>query len=246
MGCGGLDAYYAWTGFAPGREQGNFLTDGPGWYHATDVQPCPVEPTSGPDGLNGIHEGALLEHRLAPVGSHRADYYRWAAHCDNGFRFTPRAWFLPQSKVVVFDYLDNAESSRLLSTAAFDSGRWTMAYLHATHGAAGSRTVDVDEIRWLSGAEANRYAKAHGMESPVPNDYLIVDDDTHTRSMPLSEQAVIRSDFSLAGAEPGHVKSVSMTRLIAFLADKTHWLTPFHVHVTSAGVIDRLQEQYRP
>lgn len=246
MGCGGLDIYYAWNGFVPGNELGNFITDGAGWYHATDVQPCPVAPTAGPDGLNGIRPGALLEHRLAPVGDRRADYYRWAARCDNGFRFTPRAWYLPVSKVVVFDYLDDPESSRLLSKAAFDEGRWSMAYLHGTHAEAGSRTVDVDEIRWLSGAEANRYAKAHGMESPVPNDYLIVDDDTRTVPMPLSEQAVILSDFSLAHAEPGHVKNVSMARFVEFLTDKANWLTPFHLHLTNGGVIDRVQEQYRP
>jgi hypothetical protein len=64
--------------------------------------------------------------------------------------------------------------------------------------------------------------------------------------MPLSDHALVLSDFQLAGAEPGHVKQVTVDRLIAFLDDRKNWTTPFHVHIGRTDVIDEVQEQFRP
>jgi hypothetical protein len=246
FGCAGLDAYYDWGGqFLPGNEASDFR-DSPGWYHGTGVSPCPVDPTKGPSGLNAMRGNDLVRHGLAPVGDRRADYYEWAASCDSGYRWHPRAWYLPISKVLVFDYIETPQSAAILRGATFESGRWTMGYLHAMNGAAGGRTVDVDEFTWLSGAAANRYAKAHGMQSPVPDDYLIVDDDESTVPTRLLEQATIVSEFALAGTEPGHPKQVSVEHLAGFLATPTHWSTPFHLHLDATGAIDEIVEQYVP
>jgi hypothetical protein len=245
FGCAGLDAYYDWGGgFLPGNEASDFR-DSPGWYHGTGVAPCPVDPAKGPNGLNAIRGVATGKHSLAPVGDRKADYYEWDASCDSGYKWHPRAWYLPISKVLVFDYAGRHRADALMRDATFE-GRWLMGYLHAINGSAGAQTVDVDEFTWLSGAAANRYAKAHHMESPVPDDYLIVDDDESTVSMRISERARVISEFALAGTEPGHPRSVSLEYLAGFLATPDHWSTPFHVHLDADGAIDQVVEQYRP
>ena len=245
-GCAGLDAYFDWgDGFLPGNEASDFR-DSPGWYHGTGVGQCPVDPTKGPQGLNGIRGSAVARRSLAPVGDRKADYYVWSASCDSGFAWHPRAWYLPVSKVLVFNYAGTPEADALMRNATFDKGRWIMAYLHSVSGAAPARTVDVDAFTWLSGAAANRYAKAHGMESPVPNDYLIVDDDESTTPMHIAEDATVTSVFALAGTEPGHAKSVTLNQLAGFLAIPDHWSTPFHLHLDATGTIDEIVEQYRP
>jgi hypothetical protein len=246
FGCAGLDMYYDWAGgFLPGNEASDFRTS-PGWYHGTGVAPCPVDPTKGPHGENDIRSSSVPKRSLAPVGDRRADYYEWAASCDSGYQWHPHAWYLPVSKVLVFNYLGTATGDTLMRDARFDKGRWILAYLHGMSGAAGARTVDVDTFTWLSGAAANRYAKAHDMESPVPNDYLIVDDDESTVSIRISERATVTSSFRLRGTEPGHPKQVGLEQLAGFLATPVNWGTPFHLHLDADGVIDQVVEQYVP
>jgi len=247
LGCGGLEVWYGWDGYLPGNELASFGRDHPGWYHATDVQPCPVDPTNGPDGLNGIHdEGLVGGETLRPVGDRQAYFYQWHAHCDGGYRFSPRAWYLPVSKLVVFDYVGNDIADAILDTATFDGSRWTFGFLRgATRTAAGVHLA-FDEAQWLSGDAANDYASHHGMETPVPNDYLIVDPDTSTASHPLTTDARIVSVFALAGTEPGKDRVVSVAKLVDFLADRSHMDVPFHVHLDPTGRIDQVVEQYRP
>jgi len=84
------------------------------------------------------------------------------------------------------------------------------------------------------------------VESPVPDDYLIVDDDESTVSMHISERAAVISVFALAGTEPGHSRPVSLEQLAGFLATPPHWSTPFHLHLDAAGNIDQIVEQYQP
>ncbi|MBV9369932.1 MAG: hypothetical protein JO074_08885 [Frankiales bacterium] len=248
FGCNGLDIWYGWDGYLPGNEMAIFERAHPGWYHATDVQPCPVDPTKGRDGLNGIRDDGLAgTESLKPVGDHTAYFYQWHAHCDSGYKFSPRAWYLPTSKVLIFDYMGNATADAVLTTATFDRGRWTFGYFH---GPTGNTTTGVrlplDEAQWLSGQAANDYARAHGMETPVPNDYLVVDPDTSTTSYPLAPDARVTSVFELAGTEPGNQRVVPVAKLVEFLRDRSHWSTPFHVHLDPSGRIDQIIEQYRP
>jgi hypothetical protein len=247
FGCGGLDIWYGWDGYLPGNELANFERGHPGWYHATDVQPCPVDPTNGPDHLNGIRDDGLVgAETLRRIGNRMAYFYQWHAHCDDGYRFSPRAWYLPASKILVFDYIGNRSIDALLDTATYDQGRWTFGFLDgATRTAAGVRLA-LDEAEWLGGEAANDYARHHGMESPVPNDYLIVDPDTSPTSRLLTTDAHIVSTFELAGTEPGKERVVPVAKLVTFLGDRSHWSVPFHVHLDPSGRIDQLIEQYRP
>lgn len=247
FGCGGLDVWYGWNGYLPGNEQANFDRAHPAWYHATDVQPCPFHPTKGPDGLNGIRDDGLAgAETLRPVGNRTAYFYQWHAHCDDGETFAPRAWYLPASKILVFDYVGNQAADALLTTATFDPGHWLVGFLRGATRTGAGVTLAVDEAEWLSGEAANDYASRHGMESPVPNDYLIVDPDTSTTPRPLTAGAHIVSVFMLAGTEPGKERVVSTGKLVTFLGDRMHWEVPFHLHLDPSGRIDKVVEQYRP
>lgn len=247
FGCDGLAVWYGWDGYLPGNEEGSFDRAHPGWYRATDVEPCPVDPTNGPDHLNGIRDDGLVgAESLRPVGNRKAYFYQWRAHCDDGYRFSPRAWYLPASKLLVFDYLGTRAADAILGGATFDGSRWTLGFLRGATRSAGGVRLALDEAEWLGGDAANDYAEHHGMETPVPNDYLIVDPDTSTTSHLLTTDARIVSVFALAGTEPGRERVVSVAKLIAFLSDKAHQDVPFHVHLDPAGRIDRIVEQYRP
>lgn len=246
-GCGGLDIWYGWDGFLPGNEMSTFDPKSPGWYHGTGMAPCPVDPTNGPDGLNGIQPGEASARGLRPIGDRNADYYEWDASCESGnYHWTPRAWYLPISKILVFDYTGNPAADALLRTATFDRGRWTFGFLDGTTTTAAGIRVAFDEAQWLGSEAANDYASHHGMETPVPNDYLIVDPDTSTTPHLLASNARIVSVFALAGTEPGKERVVPVATLVAFLHDHSHWSVPFHVHLDPTGRIDQVIEQYRP
>jgi hypothetical protein len=47
-------------------------------------------------------------------------------------------------------------------------------------------TLEFDLAEFYSGDAANEYAAAHGMETPVPNDNLIINENPKLRLMPLS------------------------------------------------------------
>jgi hypothetical protein len=47
-------------------------------------------------------------------------------------------------------------------------------------------TLEFDLAEFLTGDAANEYAAAHGMETPVPNDNVIVNENPKLRLMPLS------------------------------------------------------------
>ncbi|MCH0563292.1 MULTISPECIES: hypothetical protein [unclassified Streptomyces] len=109
----GLIAGYELSTYKPGQPGG--------WYAATDVQPCPVNPRRGDGSLNGIGSAhtAPIASGLRPVGSHKAWYDRWTASCWNGYRFSPQAWYLPVSKVLILDYTGHAETARILESVRF-------------------------------------------------------------------------------------------------------------------------------
>ena len=249
FGCAGLDVHWNWstTGYLPGNENVSFV-DSPGWYPATDVQQCPVDPKRGPDGLNGVHNPSGPTKSLRPVGDRTADYYQWNADCVSGYRFHPRAWYLPVSKVVMFDRIGYADIDRIVSTARFDDGSWKVGYLTGVRDNGGQVSVDLDEVTWLDGAAAVKYSKAHGGRGQVPDDYVIVDPDTSAVPVALSSDAKVVSAFELANTAPGVLKVVPVARLVSFLsgqASPAH-VTVFHVHLNAAGEADYLEEQFRP
>jgi hypothetical protein len=106
----------------PGFETVDYVDHGPwAWYHATDVRPCPTgtdaeDAVSPPDGI-GYDP---IDTGYAEVGDHTAVYDQWAAVCRlSGFAFTPRAWHLPRSQIVIFEYFGRPETNDILASYTF-------------------------------------------------------------------------------------------------------------------------------
>jgi hypothetical protein len=118
-GCAGLLLYRGDD--LPGYEGRPYEKGGPwGFYHGTDPVPCP----GGQDADDTVEPGAVgtapIDSGLAPVGEHRADYDQWFARCSaSSFTFTPRAWLLPTSRVVIFDVLGRPETDAILASVQF-------------------------------------------------------------------------------------------------------------------------------
>jgi len=120
-GCAGLLIHQG--DFLPGNEMLPYEPHTAGaWSHSTDANPCPFTATPPQDtpgnyvvtGLEPIDQG------LRPVGDHMADYDRWPAECPSGETFEPQAWFLPQSKVLIFDVFGHDETEAFLASFEFD------------------------------------------------------------------------------------------------------------------------------
>jgi hypothetical protein len=106
----------------------------------------------------------------------------------------------------------------------------------------------------LTGDEANRYAADHGMEVPVPNDNIIVNENPKLRLMPLADDVeidVIAYGDCGPACGPNETLTVDeFANLIALdepLADGVHvgrsapyWLT------IRDGTIVKIEEQYQP
>jgi hypothetical protein len=121
-GCGGLLIHQG--GFLPGKEMNAYAKDTVGaWSHATDASQCPFEP-GPPDGLENNYTetgGPVIDQGTRAVGEHTADYNRWQANCQlSDHPFEPQAWFLPQSKVLIFDVFGHDETEAFLASFQFD------------------------------------------------------------------------------------------------------------------------------
>jgi hypothetical protein len=117
--CSGLRMHH---GRLPGYETADYVDHGPwGWYHATDVRPCPTG-TNVDDAVDppeGIGTGPI-DTGFGEVGDRTAVYDRWAAVCRlSGFAFTPRAWHLPRSQIVIFEYFGRPETEGILASFTF-------------------------------------------------------------------------------------------------------------------------------
>ncbi|MFL6024804.1 MAG: hypothetical protein ACJ72O_15810 [Marmoricola sp.] len=174
FGCGEIEIDYGSR--LPGAENSNYAPDeSNGWYHATDVSQCPFVPQSGKfvplKTENGFDKG------IRAVGSHHADWNRWTASCA-GRTFHPQAWYLPKSKVVIFDYFGHSETASVLGSALFASDGAVLAKYLSGHlvSATASKIVVQPFHTYTTGAAGKAYAAAHGLEYPFPNDYYDADE----------------------------------------------------------------------
>ncbi len=106
-------------GFGPYDPDGNWS-----WYHATDVMTCPDGIDPGGEALDSVRpaddDTAPAERETRPVGSHTADFSRWDAVCErSGFEFSPQAWFLPESQLLIIDVLGQPETEAILASFVF-------------------------------------------------------------------------------------------------------------------------------
>lgn len=122
-GCSGLTLHHGDP--LPGFELDEYQPHGPwGWYHETDVSPCPDRPYDPGQPLDGIRPTEAgydpVETGERSLGGRTAAYDRWEARCElSGFAFSPRAWHVDEAQVLIFDVLGRPETERVL-----DSVRW--------------------------------------------------------------------------------------------------------------------------
>ena len=172
--CTGIAIYFG--AHLPGAEMSVYhQNQGAGWYHATDVEPCPFLKNDTGNPMVGLRMQPGFKEGLKPVGAHRAYWNKWTASCA-GHTFHPQAWFLPASKVVIFDYLEHPQTAAVLAAAKFavdgesfwDSPKYVTGHLISATGT----TITVQPFHtYTTGAAGKAYAEAHGLEYPFPNDY---------------------------------------------------------------------------
>ncbi|OHV36432.1 MULTISPECIES: hypothetical protein [Pseudofrankia] len=92
-----------------------------GWYPGTGQAPCPTPPADGANGMvNEVWPGGLEPDSPSLVDQGDQDYEvvngrsfatdQWNAHCDNGFVFHPRSWYLAEVPFRVLDYLGHPQA----------------------------------------------------------------------------------------------------------------------------------------
>jgi hypothetical protein len=64
-------------------------------------------------------------------------------------------------------------------------------YLKAARVTAEPREAEFDLAYFLTGEDANAEAEKRGFETPVPNDYFIVNDNPRLRTLPVAADVVI-------------------------------------------------------
>jgi hypothetical protein len=119
--CGGLAIYH---GDLPGTEGRPYERDAEWSFdHGTDATPCPFAAPGVAPGNDIVEPGQAgrspIDGGLRPVGDRKADYNQWFARCSVSHRtFTPRAWLLPKSRILILDVLGQPGAEAIL--ASFD------------------------------------------------------------------------------------------------------------------------------
>ena len=190
------------------------------------MQPCPVHPSSG-DNYNGISEGRQVGgEQLRPVGDRRAYFYQWTAGCQqSSYTFTPRAWYLPVSQVLMFDYIGYPDVDPIVASSRFDTGSWQVGFVRdvPTDGA-----VRFDDLDWHN----------HGDFQPV----TVRDPDPTPRTLPVAAEVSVQSVRDRDGLWVYTQRTMVWLRTFA----ERHPKVAFHLHLTVNGVVDRIVEETYP
>jgi hypothetical protein len=64
--------------------------------------------------------GPIRSDPAAPVGDRTAVYDEWAAVCDSGATFNPRAWHLSDEQLLIIDVTEHPETEGVLESFRFD------------------------------------------------------------------------------------------------------------------------------
>jgi hypothetical protein len=85
---------------------------------------------------------------------------------------------------------DTIEQPNPKPTPPLADGRH-FGYIKAAHLTGDPRELVFDLAYFLTGDEANAEAEKRGLETPVPNDYVIVNDNRRLRTLPVAENLTI-------------------------------------------------------
>jgi hypothetical protein len=233
LGCGGFEVTYGWTGELPGREWSTFTRETPGWSQATGVNTCPDgQPGTDQHWLTSNQQNPTIDGELRPVGDRQAYYYEWSAGCaDNDFTFTPRAWYLPTSRLLFVDGFGYDDVAPILAGVTWDDGTWTTAFLRDADYIGGGRQLDLDEFDW---------------SSKDPNAF---NDDTQILRNP--EPTVVKVDvdpdakivgYAALTGDVGRGQLIPFDSLAEFVNSGAGAETPFLVHRAADGTVDQVVE----
>lgn len=111
-------------------------------------------------------------------------------------------------------------------------------------------TIVLDYAEYLTGTKAAAAAKAHGDESPPPNDYYIVNDNAKLRTFKIAPDAEVRLVTSADGTSDPAGYTTTVERWAGYFAaggDETaairsagYWV------VIDDGVVTAVREQFAP
>ncbi|MCW2758173.1 MAG: hypothetical protein JWO46_1919 [Nocardioidaceae bacterium] len=242
-GCAGVLVY--WGADIPGAEMSTYQPNqADGWYHASDVEPCPIGRKSTEGDLNGIKTGgAPVEDGLRPVGLHQASYDRWKVSCDDGSTFTPEAWYLPKTGLLVQDFLSHPETAGILASVRLGSDGGTFPAETVTFGvvlksfAGGAMTVQPIHT-YYNDAEGRKYAQANGVPYPFEDDYYDAEEGA-PRRLPIGPDTVCVGNVVTAGVQyPAPVIDC------AKFADAPNVV--LQVWTAADGTTEQVTEEYRP
>jgi hypothetical protein len=243
FGCAGLDVSWGWDEYLPGRYPVGFTRSTPAWYDPREAVPCPVDPGTGANKNRVTDPGTASAAQLRPVGDRKAYFYTWTAKCHSGYTFRPRAWYLPTSKVLILDRIGYPDLDSIVTGATYDTGRWSTGFGRAGGTDGSGPFIEFARVQWLSGEAAIAYYDAHGGHGGPPDDYVLTDLRPKVRMQVLPDARVI-GNFQLAGNGLGPRVLVSVNRLLQFL--KQNHYTTFEAHQSASGVVDYLEELFRP
>jgi hypothetical protein len=121
--CAGIVLYH---GDLPGYEGGAYTDHGPWQFaHGTDPTPCPTQPAGGAKPSDDVLEPGQagndpIDSGFRAVGDRNAVYDQWFARCSVSFTtYTPRAWHLPESRIVILDVVGRPETGAILASFIF-------------------------------------------------------------------------------------------------------------------------------
>jgi hypothetical protein len=114
------------------------------------------------------------------------------------------------------------------------------------------RTLELDLAYFLTGDEANEAAAERGDETPVPNDYYIVNDNPRLRTLALGDDLrlvlldwsrccdeTFRGELEPFATAVNEVEAVTVDGRV-YQPGSPFWLT------VAGGVVTRIEEQYLP
>jgi cytoskeletal protein RodZ len=115
-------------------------------------------------------------------------------------------------------------------------------YAKSTSTVDGWVHVEFDRALLYTGSAANSYAAGHGMQTPVPNDYVVVNDSHKLRDLVLSPTVTITGNVHLTGNS-----NPSKVSLATFLSKvKADPNIPLHVTFDSQLLVTSISEQFFP
>jgi hypothetical protein len=135
-------------------------------------------------------------------------------------------------------------SPKPTATSQIEAGRTTdFGYFLAAATRGGATHITFDRAQLLVGKAANDYAKAHHMETPVPNDYLLLNVNKRTRDLVLAPEVTVTGTTIMANS----TEPVPVSLQTLFDAIKAHGKDmPLDIKYDAHGYVVSVAERFFP